>query len=55
MTLGSANTRVRDYADVYPLTGSWNIDHAVVVFADRLAEEAPATTRWDASTRQWIH
>jgi len=114
ITLGSANTRVRDYADVYTLTGSWNIDHAVareallatshhrgadvvalssaigdvvglrgrayaayrtglgpdgtrlpedfgmvvnavVVFADRLAEEAPSTTRWDASTRQWIH
>ena len=29
--------------------------NAVVAFADRLAEEAPSTTRWDASTRQWIH
>jgi hypothetical protein len=29
--------------------------NAVVVFADRLAEEAPPTTRWDPSTRQWIH
>src|SRR6185503_3412808 len=28
ITLGAANTRVRDYADVYTLTGSWNIDHA---------------------------
>ena len=114
ITLGSANARVRDYADVYTLTGSWSIDHtaareallatshhrgadvvalssaigdfvglrhrayaayrtglgpdgtrlpedfgmvvnAVVVFADRLANEAPSTTRWDASTRQWIH
>jgi hypothetical protein len=114
ITLGSANTRVRDYVDVYMLTGSRNINHAVareallatsnhrgadvvalssalgdfvglrgrayaayrtglgpdgtrlpedfgmvvnavVVFADRLAKEAPATTRWDASTRQWIH
>lgn len=113
ITLGSANTRVRDYADVYTLTGRWDIDHAVareallatshhrgadvvalssaigefvglrgrayaayraglgpdgtrlpedfamvvnavVVFADRLAEEAPSTTRWEASTRQWI-
>jgi len=29
ITLGPANTRVRDYADVNTLTGSWNIDHAV--------------------------
>lgn len=28
--------------------------NAVVVFADPLAEEAPSTTRWDASTRRWI-
>ena len=28
--------------------------NAVVAFADRLAEEAPSTTRWDATTRQWF-
>jgi len=114
IALGSANTRVRDYADVYTLTGNRNIDHAVareallatsnhrgadvvalssaigdfvglrarayaayrtrlgpdgtklpedfamvvsavVLFADRLAEEAPSTTRWDGTTRQWVH
>ncbi len=30
IALGSANTRVRDDADVYTLTGGWNMDHAVV-------------------------
>jgi len=28
--------------------------NAVVVIADRLAEDAPSKTRWDASTRQRI-
>ncbi len=30
MTLGAANTRIRDYADIYTLTGQFDLDYALV-------------------------
>jgi len=113
ITLGPANTRMRDYADIYTLIGSRPVTHAaareallataayrgvdvvalssvigdmvavrgktyeayrsglgpeggnlpsdfmtvaqaVTAFADRLADEAPPSIRWDMSTRLWI-
>lgn len=113
IALGAANTRVRDYADVYTLTGRRDLMHttvrealiatcnhrradvvalstavddvvglrsrsyrafhtglgsaspslpedfstvvnAVIAFADRLAEAASPTTRWDSASRQWV-
>ena len=39
ITLGAANTRVRDYADIYTLTGQHDLTHAVMGEALRVTAE----------------